>query len=267
MHLYRVKPGTKVRLKDWNPDAVSTFPGDKAAGQIRLAELRQEISELQQILYAERKHRLLIVLQAMDTGGKDGTVRHVFSGIDPHGLRVVSFKAPTSHELDFDFLWRIHHRVPARGEVVVFNRSHYEDIVAVKVKNLAPKAVWERRFEHVVNFEKLLADEGTTILKFYLHISQEEQLSRLRERLSNPRKHWKFDPEDINDRQRWPKFIDAYEETLTKTAAPHAPWFIVPANKKFHRNIVVAEIVRNALAKLEPQWPQAKHDLRSVVLD
>jgi PPK2 family polyphosphate:nucleotide phosphotransferase len=266
MKALRIKPGTMVRLSRFDPDGDGVWADDKDAAVLRLQKLREEISELQRVFYAERKHRLLVILQAMDTGGKDGTVRNVFSGIDPHGLKVISFKSPTMHELDYDYLRRIHHAVPGRGEVVVFNRSHYEDIVAVKVKKLAPRSVWEKRFDHVTAFEKLLTDEGTTILKFYLHISRAEQRRRLLERLHNPKKHWKFDPEDINDRQRWPKFIAAYEEVLTRTSTPWAPWHIVPANKKYFRNVAVAEAVRDTLRKLRPAWPAPKHDPRQFAL-
>ena len=265
MKIYRVKPGARFSLGAYDPEGPGDI-GSKEEGIARLAELRADIQDLQRVLYAENSQRLLVILQAMDTGGKDGTVRQVFSGIDPHGMRVVSFKAPTALELQHDFLWRIHSQCPAQGEVVVFNRSHYEDIVAVKVKNLLPKVVYERRFDHVRNFEQMLVDEGTTILKFFLHISYDEQRRRLQERLENPRKHWKFDPEDIKDRERWPKFISAYEEVIGRTSTDAAPWYVIPANKKWYRNIVVAEIVKDALVKLEPSWPQNRHDLAGVVL-
>lgn len=265
MKIYRVKPGSRFSLGAYDPEGPSDI-GNKEGGLARLAELRNDIQDLQRVLYAEHTQRLLVILQAMDTGGKDGTVRQVFSGIDPHGLRVVSFKAPTNVELEHDFLWRIHAQAPAQGEVVVFNRSHYEDIVAVKVKNLMPKTVWEKRYEHVINFEQMLVDEGTTILKLFLHISYDEQRRRLQERLENPRKHWKFDPEDVRDRERWPKFISAYEEVIGRTSTESAPWCIVPANKKWYRNIVVAETVKEALVRMEPNWPANKHDLSSVVL-
>lgn len=265
MKIYRVKPGPKFSLSAHDPEGPSDA-GTKEEGLLRLAELRAEIHELQRVLYAEHTKRLLVILQAMDTGGKDGTVRQVFSGIDPHGFRVIPFKAPTTVELEHDFLWRIHAQAPALGEIVVFNRSHYEDVVAVKVKNLQPKAVWEKRYGHIVNFEQLLCDEGTTVLKFFLNISHDEQGRRLQERMKNPRKHWKFDPEDIRDRERWPRFMEAYEEVIGRTSTEAAPWYIIPANKKWYRNIVVAEIVRDTLAKLEPSWPANKHDLASYVL-
>ena len=265
MKIYRVKPGGRLSLGACDPEGSGDI-GSKEAGLVRLAELRNDIQDLQRVLYAEHSKRLLVILQAMDTGGKDGTVRQVFSGIDPHGLRVVSFKAPTAQELEHDFLWRIHAQAPAQGEVVVFNRSHYEDIIAVKVKSLMPKAIWEKRYEHILNFEQMLVDEGTTILKFFLHISYDEQRRRLQERLENPRKHWKFDPEDIRDRERWPKFISAYEEVINRTSTEGAPWYVVPANKKWYRNIVVAETVKEALVRMESSWPSNRHDLTNVVL-
>lgn len=265
MKIYRVKPGVKFSFSAHDPEGPKDI-GTKELGLAALAQLRTEIQDLQRVLYAEHSKRLLVILQAMDTGGKDGTVRQVFSGIDPHGFRVVPFKAPTAVELEHDFLWRIHAQAPAQGEIVVFNRSHYEDILAVKVKNLMPKPVWEKRYDHIINFEKLLADEGTTILKFFLNISYDEQHRRLQERLQNPRKHWKFDPEDLRDRERWPKFMNAYEEVIERTSTEFAPWYIVPANKKWYRNIVVAQTVRDTLAKMEPSWPVNKHDLSSFVL-
>lgn len=267
MKIYRIRPGAKVRLSDYSSEGDMELVGDKERGTAQLERVKTDLRQLQRMLYAERKHRLLIVLQGMDGSGKDGTVRNVFSGIDPHGLRVVSFKSPTPEELDYDFLWRVHKEVPARGELVVFNRSHYEDVVAVNVKNLAPKAVWEKRFEHIQNFEKLLTDEGTTILKFFLHISRDEQRRRLQARLENPEKHWKFNPEDIADRRLWPQFSSAYEEVLSRTSTENAPWYIVPGNRKWYRNAVIASIVRDTLAKLELKFPKPAWDLTGVTVE
>ncbi len=265
MKPYRVKPNAAFSLGTYSTNGDVDL-GTKEAAPARLLQLREDIQSLQRMLYAEQKQRLLVILQAMDTGGKDGTVRQVFSGIDPHGMRVVPFKSPTQIELAHDFLWRIHAQAPAVGEIVVFNRSHYEDILAVKVKNLLPKTVWEKRYDHIINFERMLVDEGTTIIKLFLHISYDEQRRRLQERLENPRKHWKFDPEDIKDRERWPKFISAYDEVIARTATDFAPWYIVPADRKWYRNLVVAETVKAALIKMEPAWPEQKHDLSAVVL-
>lgn len=266
MKIFRAKPGSKIKLAEVDPYGEAELAGDKEAGLQYLEVLRGDITRLQRMLYAGRQHRLLIILQGLDGSGKDGTVRSVFSGIDPHGLRVVSFKGPTPQELDRDFLWRIHREVPARGEMVVFNRSHYEDIVAVKVKNLAPKTVWEKRFDHVVNFERMLMDEGTTILKFFLHLSRDEQRRRLQARLENPDKHWKFHPDDISDSKRWPEFAEAYEEVIARTGTDTAPWFIIPGNRKWYRNVAVATIVRDTLARLELKFPPPAWDLKGVVV-
>ena len=267
MKIYRIRPGAKVKLSDYSPDGETELAGDKERGTAQLEILKNDLRQLQRMLYAERKHRLLIVLQGMDGSGKDGTVRNVFSGIDPHGLRVVSFKSPTPGELDHDFLWRVHKEAPARGELVVFNRSHYEDVIAVNVKNLAPKPIWEKRYDHILNFEKLLLDEGTTILKFFLHISRDEQRRRLQARLANPEKHWKFNPEDLADRRLWPQFAGAYEEVLSRTSTEAAPWYIVPGNRKWYRNAVIATIVRDTLARLELKFPKPAWDLTGVTVE
>ena len=267
MKIYRIRPGTKVKLSDFDPDGETELAGDKERGIALLERLKEDLNQLQRKLYAERRHRLLVVLQGMDGGGKDGTVRNVFSGIDPHGLRVISFKSPTALELDHDFLWRVHREAPARGEITIFNRSHYEDILAVKVKNLLPKTVWEKRYDHIVNFERLLTDEGTTVLKFFLHISREEQARRLKARLENPDKHWKFNPDDLSDRKLWPQYTAAYEEALTRTSTENAPWHVVPANRKWYRNAVIASIVRDTLAKLELKYPPPGWDLTGVTVE
>jgi PPK2 family polyphosphate:nucleotide phosphotransferase len=267
MKIYRIRPGAKVKLADYSADGESELAGDKERGTVQLERLKDDLRLLQRMLYAERRHRLLIVLQGMDGSGKDGTVRNVFSGIDPHGLRVISFKSPTQDELDHDFLWRVHKEAPAKGELVVFNRSHYEDVVAVNVKNLAPRQIWEKRYEHILNFEKLLVDEGTTLLKFFLHISRDEQRRRLQARLENPQKHWKFNPEDLADRRLWPQFSSAYEEVLSRTSTEAAPWYIVPGNRKWYRNAVIASIVRDTLARLELKFPKPAWDLTGVTVE
>ncbi len=265
MKQFLVLPNTPVKLSSWNPDDTSALPGvTKENHAISLEYIRVKLRELQTRLFAERKQKVLIIVQAMDTGGKDGTVRNVFYGIDPLGLEVTAFKGPTQEELDRDFLWRVHKRVPGRGMISVFNRSHYEDVIAVRVRNLAPKTVWEKRFAHINAFEKLLADEGTTILKFFLHISPEEQKNRLTSRLKNPEKNWKLAASDFQDRERWTEFIRAYEEALEKTSTPHAPWYVIPANKKWARNVVVATIVRNALEALNPAWPPGPPGLETM---
>ena len=219
MKVFRVKPGSKIKLSDVDPVGGADIAGDKDHGLRELETIRTDISRLQRMLYAGRQHRLLVILQGLDGSGKDGTVRNVFGSLDPHGLRVVSFKSPTPAELDHDFLWRIHREVPARGEMVVFNRSPYEDLIAVSVKGLAPKSVWEKRFDHIVNFERLLTDEGTTIIKFFLHISRDEQRRRLQARLENPEKHWKFHPDDVADRKLWPDLTNACSDAIRARAS------------------------------------------------
>ncbi|MCL5996033.1 MAG: polyphosphate kinase 2 family protein [Chloroflexi bacterium] len=258
MDQYRVKPGSRVDLSQWDPDDTNGFDGAKKDSDKHLAMLSIKLEALQELLYAERKHKILLVLQAMDTGGKDGTIRHVFQMVDPLGVRVASFKVPTAEELDHDFLWRVHRQTPARGEIVIFNRSHYEDVLIVRVHDLVPTEVWQRRFEQINAFERLLADEGTTILKFYLHINKDEQKKRLQQRLDDPQKRWKFNPEDLKERTRWSEYMQAYEDALSKTSTAWAPWYIVPANKKWYRNIVVATTIIKTLEELNMQWPETK---------
>jgi len=253
---YRVKPGQKVKLKEWNPSDKSLFNMSKEESLAVMDGLRTDLKLLQQKLYAQGKHKLLVVIQAMDTGGKDGCVRHVFSSVDPQGIFVTPFKKPSEEELAHDFLWRVHEKVPAKGEIAVFNRSHYEDIIAVRVKEIYPKSVWEKRYRHVKDFEKMLVDEGTVILKFFLNISKDEQKERLQARLDNPEKHWKFNPDDLKDRARWDEFMKVYEDVLEKTSTDDSPWFVVPSNRKWHRNLCVATIVIEALRELEMNFPE-----------
>ncbi len=260
MNRYRVKPGSLVDLGKWDPNDKSAFPEEKNEGRKRLLELNQRLEELQELLYAEQKHKVLIVLQAMDTGGKDGTIRHVFEGVNPQGVRVASFKKPTPEELDRDFLWRVHKQVPGKGEMVIFNRSHYEDVLVVRVHNLAPKEVWSKRYEHINSFERTLVDEGTTILKFFLHIDLDEQRERLQARLDEPNKRWKFNPADLEERKLWPKYMKAYEEAISKTSTDWAPWYIVPANRKWYRNLVVGTVIIEALEDLNMRYPEPEFD-------
>lgn len=254
---YLVKPGARVDLRKIDADDRQLFgAGGKEESLKAFDKLQDELQLLQKLLYAQNKHRILVVMQAMDTGGKDGCIKHVFSRIDPQGIHVRSFKKPSEEELARDFLWRVHSRVPRNGELVVFNRSHYEDIIAVKVKKLFPEKVWQQRFGHVVDFERMLAEEGTTIVKIYLHISKDEQKERLESRLINPDKHWKFNPDDLKDRALWPDFMETYEEVLSKTSTQHAPWYVVPANRKWYRNLVVARIMVDTLKRLDMTYPE-----------
>jgi PPK2 family polyphosphate:nucleotide phosphotransferase len=265
MKAFFVSPGGKVDLDKWDPNDTTAFPGlGKDDSGVVLEACRLRMRDLQARLIAQRRHKLLILFQAMDAGGKDGTVRNVFQGLDPHGLSVVAFKAPTAAELERDFLWRVHARVPGRGEITIWNRSHYEDVVAARVRKLVPRETWEKRFDHIVNFERLLADEGTLLLKFFLHIDATEQKARLEARLKDPTKQWKLQRSDIDDRAQWNDFIKAYAEALSRTSTAASPWYVVPSNKKWYRNVVVATIVREALEKLKPEFPALPDDLAGV---
>lgn len=262
---YWVKPGSKVELSKIDSGEKALFQGaDKSEFEPQFHELQDQLQDMQKMLYAQNKHRILVVMQAMDTGGKDGCIKHVFSHIDPQGIHVRSFKKPTEEELSYDFLWRVHAKVPPRGQLVIFNRSHYEDIIAVRVKKLFPDEVWKRRQRHVVEFERMLAEEGTTIVKIFLHISKEEQKKRLEARLQNPVKHWKFNPDDLADRKRWDDFMAAYEDVMTKTSTEFAPWFVVPADRKWYRNLCVARIMVDTLAKLDMKLPKIDWDPKGI---
>jgi PPK2 family polyphosphate:nucleotide phosphotransferase len=267
MDRYRVKPDSRVDLSEWDPNDKSAFPSRENEGRKRLLELNRKLEELQELLYAEHKHKVLIVLQAMDTGGKDGTIRHVFEGVNPQGVRVASFKKPTPEELSHDFLWRVHEQVPGKGEMVIFNRSHYEDVLVVRVHNLVPKEVWSKRYEHINSFERMLAEEGTAILKFFLHIDLDEQKERLQARLDEPNKRWKFNPDDLKERKLWPKYVKAYEDAISKTSTHWAPWYIVPANRKWYRNLVVGTVIIEALEDLNMRYPEPEFDPTDIEIE
>lgn len=265
---YLVEPGSKVDLGKIDSNECELFNGGgKEESYEAFDQLQNELKELQRVLYAQDKHRVLVVIQAMDTGGKDGCIKNVFSRIDPQGVNVRSFKKPSERELARDFLWRIHDKVPRNGQLVIFNRSHYEDIIAVKVKKLFPDKVWKQRFQHVIDFERMLAEEGTTIVKIYLHISKDEQKERLVSRLENPDKHWKFNPDDLKDRALWPKFMETYEDLLSRTSTKHAPWYVVPANRKWYRNLVVARIMVDTLKSLDMSFPAITWDPYKMTID
>jgi PPK2 family polyphosphate:nucleotide phosphotransferase len=263
---HRLEPGVPVRLDDLTTKG-KKFYEDKEAAQVEFKGLRDELIELQERLYAEDKHSLLVVFQAMDAGGKDGTIRNVFKGVNPQGVQVTSFKAPTSEDLAHDFLWRIHKAVPGRGKIGVFNRSHYEDVLVVRVDNLAPEAVWRPRYEQINQFEKLLTESGTTILKFYLHISQEEQKERFQARVDDASKHWKFSFGDLEKRKQWADYLVAYEAMLNQTSTEWAPWYVIPADQKWYRNLAVMRAIVQALLGLDPQFPQAEEDVSGVVIE
>ena len=251
MKQYLVKPGSKVDLSKWDPNDTGKFKGNKKKGLSEAAKLESKMDALQEILYAEHKHKILIVLQGMDTAGKDGTIRHVFEGINPQGVRVVSFKVPTAEELDHDYLWRIHKEVPGSGEIVIFNRSHYEDVLVVRVHKLITGAVCKKRYDQINAFERLLAENGTTILKFFLNEDFDEQKQRLQARLADPTKHWKFNPQDLQERKLWPEYMIAYEQAITETSTKYAPWYIVPANRKWYRDLVISTLLVRALENLK----------------
>jgi len=260
---YLIRPGQKVRLSRWRTDDTGSFK-DKQEARPVSHEILKKLDEQQELLYANGKHALLIVFQAMDGGGKDGAIEHVFSGINPQGCVVTSFKAPSPQELSHDFLWRIHNAAPARGMIGIFNRSHYESVLVERVRQLAPRDVWKGRYDHINAFEKLLSEEGTTILKFFLHISWEEQKRRMEARLKDPLKNWKFSPSDLKERRRWDDYMQAYEDALEKCSMKHAPWYIVPADHKWYRNWVVSDTILRALKKLKLAPPPPLKDADKI---
>ncbi len=264
---YRVKPGSKVDLSTIDPDSTAGFKGGKKEAEKPFATLNDRLEELQERLWASGRQKLLVVLQAPDAGGKDGTIRSVFQGVNPLGTRVAAFKVPTEEERGHDFLWRVHKQVPGAGEMVIFNRSHYEDVLVVRVRNLAPRSVWKGRYQQICDFERLLAESGTTIVKFFLYISKDEQKERLQERLDDPLKRWKFRKGDLEDRAHWDDYMRAYEEALEKTSQPWAPWYIVPANRNWYRNLVVASVLVDTLDSLDLQLPEPAEDLTGIVIE
>ena len=263
---FAVPPGTGFSLAARDPAATDGAPGDKKATKRALDDLATRLAELQDRLYAESAQSLLVVLQAMDAGGKDGTVKHVFAGVNPQGVRVTSFKVPTAEELAHDFLWRIHAHAPGRGEIAIFNRSHYEDVLVARVHELVDESTWRRRYRHINHFEWLLHDSGTRIVKLFLHISREEQAVRLQARLDDPSKRWKFNPGDLGERARWDDYMAAYEEAIARTSTEHAPWYVVPADRKWFRNWAVSRIVIEALEAMDPRYPAPAEDLDDIAV-
>jgi PPK2 family polyphosphate:nucleotide phosphotransferase len=262
---FKVSPGTKVRLDDADP--AFKDHGHREEAMAELERCRARLRELQEMLYVERRRSLLICLQAMDTGGKDGTINHVLSAMNPQGCRVAAFRQPSAEEAAHDFLWRAHRVTPARGEVTIFNRSHYEDVLIVRVHQLVPEAIWSRRYERINAFERILADHDTVILKFYLHISKAEQLARFKERLDDPTKHWKLSETDYAERERWGDYMAAYEAMLSRCSTEWAPWFVIPADHKWFRNLAVARIVVEALEGLQLKYPEPTVDLDRIRRD
>jgi PPK2 family polyphosphate:nucleotide phosphotransferase len=258
VHLKRfiVTEGSKVRLAALDPGDTSAFHGDKKAGEKAMDAIIRRMDPLQELLYAEHRHKVLIVLQGMDSSGKDGTIRRVFEGVNPEGVRVAHFGKPSQEELDHDYLWRVHRQVPGKGEIVIFNRSHYESVLVERVHNLVPPEVWKKRFQQIVDFEEMLNAEGTTILKFFLHIDKKEQEKNFRERLKDPTKHWKFSYLDYNERKFWKEYTKAYEEAIEKTSTQEAPWYVVPSNHPWFRDLVVSQAVVECLESLGMRYPK-----------
>jgi PPK2 family polyphosphate:nucleotide phosphotransferase len=253
---FRVDDPDSFDLDKIDPDDTTGGPSSKDEARADDEAMHERLAELQELLFAGHEHKLLIVLQGMDTSGKDGTVRHVMRGISPSSMRAVSFKKPTEPELDHDFLWRIHTHVPGKGEIVIFNRSHYEDVLVVRVHDLVPAEVWKKRYDQINDFERMLAESGVTILKFFLHISLEEQRERLQARLDDPTKHWKFQHGDLEERELWDEYQKAYQDVLRKTSTNWAPWYVIPANRKWFRDSVIAAIIIKTLEKLDMKYPQ-----------
>jgi len=259
-----VKPGSKIRLKDFDPGYHGKHGSHKSALP-EIEENRQKMDELQYLMYAENKHSLLVVLQGLDAAGKDGVVRHVFTGMNPEGCVAVNFKEPTAKELAHDFLWRVHPHVPAKGSVVIFNRSHYEDVLVARVHGLVPKKVWSKRYDEINDFEHLFVTENnTTILKFFLHISKDEQLARFKARLDNPTRQWKISESDYKEREYWGDYVKAFEDVLTKTSTEHAPWFIIPSNHKWFRDLAISQIIAQQMEAMGMQFPKPIVNLAEI---
>jgi PPK2 family polyphosphate:nucleotide phosphotransferase len=258
MKHYLVRQEQKLDLDQFDPDDTSLLPGGKEEARQGLPRILKRLNEAQERLFASHERRLLIVLQGMDTSGKDGTVRHVMRGLNPQGTRVVSFRKPSEEELDHDFLWRVHAKIPSRGEVVVFNRSHYEDVLIVRVHNLVPREIWKERYDQINNFERMLWQSGTTIVKFFLHISREEQRKRLQARLEDPKKCWKFQHGDLEERKFWKDYQRAYQDALVKTSTDWAPWYIVPANQKWYRNHLVGTVLADVVDRMQLRYPKCQ---------
>jgi PPK2 family polyphosphate:nucleotide phosphotransferase len=262
---FTTPPGTPLDLGSRDPDDTGPFEKKKEARKVTKTSLKR-LDELQERFYADGRHALLVVLQAMDAAGKDGTIRHVMGAADPQGVQVTPFKVPSAEELDHDFLWRVHKAAPRKGLIGIFNRSHYEDVLVVRVKGLKPETVWSGYYDHINDFERLLADSGTTIIKLFLHISPEEQAERLLERRDRPDKQWKFSPGDLEDRKLWHDYQAAYEDALSRCNTAWAPWYVVPANRKWYRNLVVSEILGQTLDGLGLEYPRPVADIESFAI-
>jgi len=262
--LLRLEPGKRVRLDRLDPGA--THGHDQAGAKVAAAKDLDRLADLQEMLFAERKRRVLIVLQGIDTAGKDGTIKHLSGALHPLGTRVASFGVPTEPELAHDYLWRIHAQVPGNGQIVIFNRSHYESVLVERVHELVPKARWSKRYDHINEFERLLTDEGTTIVKFFLHIDRDAQLERLRSRYDDPTKRWKFNAGDLEERKLWDAYRAAFEDALSRCSTSDAPWYVIPSNHKWFRNLAVGEIVTDTLAGLGLAYPKREDLPKDLVI-
>ncbi|HEX5366701.1 MAG TPA: polyphosphate kinase 2 family protein [Acidimicrobiales bacterium] len=265
MDRYRITDGHGFRLAAHDPHADSGVAG-KEEGRTEVARLTARLAELHALFHADGRHKLLVILQGMDTSGKSGTIRRAFQGLDPTGVHVATFTAPTGVELAHDFLWRVHPHVPGDGHIAIFDRSHYEDVLIARVRGLVPEARWRPRYDHIRNFERMLVDEGTVIRKFFLHISKEEQAARLQARIDDPTKHWKLRPEDLTERALWDDYQAAYEEAIRRTATPEAPWYVVPADRKWHRDLVICRTIVQTLEDMDLHYPEPAVDLSGVVV-
>jgi PPK2 family polyphosphate:nucleotide phosphotransferase len=261
----RVEPGTKAAIARRDPGDKLGF-ADKQEGRRRLEQLHEKLGDLHDRLFGEARRSVLLVLQGIDASGKDGVIRGVFTGLNPQGCRVVSFRAPTTTELAHDYLWRIHSELPARGEIGIFNRSHYEDVVAVRMLELAPKEVWKRRPAHIVEWERMLVEEGTTVLKVFLNVSKEEQRTRLQERVDDPRKRWKFRKDDLKVRERFDDYVRAWQDVIDETSTDWAPWYVVPADHNWVKAVAVAELLAATLERLDPRYPDPEDGVEGLVV-
>ena len=261
---YRINPGQTVDISQLDPDGESTAEVKKGDSKNETKKLIRKLDGLQEQLFAEHAHRLLVVLQAMDTGGKDGVIRRIFEGVNPSGVRVAHFRQPSQDEVDHGFLWRVYEQIPTIGEIVIFNRSHYEGVLVERVHNLVPKSVWEGRYQEINEFEKILAHEGITILKFFLHIDSEEQKRRIEERLADPTKEWKFSDDDVQERKHWDDYMKAYEAVLSCTSTEYSPWYAVPSNHRWLRDLVVSSLVVETLEGFKMKYPKLPSNLKKV---
>jgi len=260
---FMIEPGSKVRLGKIDPDYAGKEISRQAAIDATASQV-ERIARLQYLLYADASQSLLIVLQGLDAAGKDGLIRHLFSGVNPQGVSVIAFKKPSEIEAAHDFLWRIHRAAPAKGEIAIYNRSHYEDVLIVRVHKWVPHSVWSKRYDQINNFEKILSENTTRILKFYLHISPEEQLARFKERLDDPTRQWKISEADYAERERWPQYIEAYQDMLERTSSKRAPWYVIPSNHKWFRNLAVSQIVADTMEDMGLTLPRPRVDLTSI---